>query len=169
TSGHISTGSDKCKLEPTSNGYFDGTVRYKSGMIIGEPAVSPPRCSISSAGALTTQTTIDAVGNITSQGNISSLGSISAGTTLSASGTISTSRNITASAGAITGKTLAITRTSGRPQTPTDQGCYIGQSSSGDTTIELVSGVGTTYQTYLDFTEPNVDYKGRIILHECNQ
>ncbi|MFM7982807.1 MAG: hypothetical protein ACKPKO_26135, partial [Candidatus Fonsibacter sp.] len=29
--------------------------------------------------------------------------------------------------------------------------------------IELVSGVGTTYQTYIDFTEPNVDFIGRII------
>ncbi|MFM7827462.1 MAG: hypothetical protein ACKO82_07620, partial [Acidimicrobiaceae bacterium] len=105
----------------------------------------------------------DAVGNITSQGNISSVGSISSGTTLSASGTISTSGNITASAGTITGRNLAITGTSGRPQTPTAQGCYIGQSSVGYTAIELVSAVGTTFQTYIDFTEPNVDFKGRII------
>ncbi|MFM7989040.1 MAG: hypothetical protein ACKPKO_57980, partial [Candidatus Fonsibacter sp.] len=46
---------------------------------------------------------------------------------------------------------------------PTAQGCYIGQSSSGYTAIELVSGVGTTYQTYIDITEPNVDFKGRTI------
>ncbi|MFM7984473.1 MAG: hypothetical protein ACKPKO_34625, partial [Candidatus Fonsibacter sp.] len=88
---------------------------------------------------------------------------ISAGTTLSAGGTISTSGNITASAGTITGKTLAITGTSGRPQIPTAQGCYIGSTSVGYTAIELVSGVGTTYQTYIDFTEPNVDFRGRII------
>ncbi|MFM7988474.1 MAG: hypothetical protein ACKPKO_55095, partial [Candidatus Fonsibacter sp.] len=57
----------------------------------------------------------------------------------------------------------AITGTSGRPQTPTAQGCYIGQASSGYTAIELVSGVGTTFQTYINFTEPHVDFKGRII------
>ena len=103
------------------------------------------------SGAITTQSSINAGGNIASDGNISSLGSISAGTTLSAGGTISTSGNITASAGTITGKTLAITGTSGRPQIPTAQGCYIGQASSGYTAIELVSGVGTTYQTYIFF------------------
>ncbi|MFM7987641.1 MAG: hypothetical protein ACKPKO_50840, partial [Candidatus Fonsibacter sp.] len=41
----------------------------------------------------------------------------------------------------------------------------IGQASSGYTAIELVSGVGTTYQTYIYIyiTEPNVDFRGRII------
>ncbi|MFM7986452.1 MAG: hypothetical protein ACKPKO_44785, partial [Candidatus Fonsibacter sp.] len=61
------------------------------------------------------------------------------------------------------GKALAITGTSGRPQIPTAQGCYIGQASSGYTAIELVYGVGTTYQTYIDFTEPNVGCRGRVI------
>ncbi|MFM7980932.1 MAG: hypothetical protein ACKPKO_16595 [Candidatus Fonsibacter sp.] len=102
-------------------------------------------------------------GNITSQGNISSVGSISAGTNLSASGNITATIGITSSTGTITGKTLAITRTSGRPQIPTAQGCYIGQASSGYTAIELVSGVGTSYQTYINFTEPNLDFRGRII------
>ncbi|MFM7981648.1 MAG: hypothetical protein ACKPKO_20255, partial [Candidatus Fonsibacter sp.] len=87
------------------------------------------RCSISSTGAITSQTTIDVVGHITSQGHISSVGSISVGTTLSAGGTISTVGNITASAGTITGRNLAIAGTSGTHQTPTAQGCYIGQSS----------------------------------------
>ncbi|MFM7982042.1 MAG: hypothetical protein ACKPKO_22255 [Candidatus Fonsibacter sp.] len=65
---------------------------------------------------------------------------------------------------------LAIAGTSGRPQIPTAQGCYIGQASSGYTAIELVFGVGTSYQTYIDFTEPTVCFKGRIIcLHEWNQ
>ncbi|MFM7990458.1 MAG: hypothetical protein ACKPKO_65185, partial [Candidatus Fonsibacter sp.] len=68
----------------------------------------------------------------------------------------------------ITGRNLAITGISGRPQIPTAQGCYIGQASSGHTVIELVSGVGTTYQTYIDFTEPNVCVRGRF-LHEWNQ
>ncbi|MFM7983480.1 MAG: hypothetical protein ACKPKO_29560, partial [Candidatus Fonsibacter sp.] len=104
-----------------------------------------------------------AVGHITAQGNISSVGSINAGTTLSASGTISTIGNIIASAKTITGRSLAITGTSGRPQPPTAQGCSKGQASSGFTAIELVSGVGTTYQTYIDFTEPNVYFRGRII------
>ncbi|MFM7980801.1 MAG: hypothetical protein ACKPKO_15925, partial [Candidatus Fonsibacter sp.] len=87
----------------------------------------------------------------------------SVGTTLSAGGTISSGGKITASAGTINRMTLAVTGTTGIPQIPTAQGCYIGQSSSGYTAIELVSGVGTTYQTYIDFTEPTVDYKGRII------
>ncbi|MFM7982849.1 MAG: hypothetical protein ACKPKO_26355 [Candidatus Fonsibacter sp.] len=59
----------------------------------------------------------------------------------------------------ITGRSLAITGTSGSLQTPTSQGCYIGQASSGYTAIELVSGVGTSYQSYIDFTEPNVYVK----------
>ncbi|MFM7987875.1 MAG: hypothetical protein ACKPKO_52040, partial [Candidatus Fonsibacter sp.] len=100
-------------ISTTGTGNFDGTVRCKSGLNIGDPAVSPPRCSISSSGAITTQTTIDAVGNITSSGNMSSVGSISVGTTLSAGGTISTVGNKTASAGTITGRSLAITGTSG--------------------------------------------------------
>ncbi|MFM7988179.1 MAG: hypothetical protein ACKPKO_53590, partial [Candidatus Fonsibacter sp.] len=70
---------------------------------------------------------------------------------------------ITTSNGTITGRSLAITGTVGRPQIPTAQGCYIGQASTGYTAIELVSGVGTTYQTYIDFTELNVDFRGRII------
>ena len=111
----------------------------------------------------TSQTTIDVEGNTTAQGNISSVGSISAGTTLSAGGTASTVGNITASAGTITGRTLAITGTSGIHQITTAQCCYIGQASSGYTAIELVSGVGTTYQTYIDVTEPNVGFRRRII------
>ncbi|MFM7989696.1 MAG: hypothetical protein ACKPKO_61325, partial [Candidatus Fonsibacter sp.] len=116
-----------------------------------------------STGAITYQTAIVVVGHITSQGDISSVGSISVGTTLSAGGTISTVGNITASAGTITGRSLAVTGTTGRLQIPTAQGCYIGQASSGYTAIELVSGVGTTYQTYVDVTEPNVYFRGRII------
>ncbi|MFM7978605.1 MAG: hypothetical protein ACKPKO_04755, partial [Candidatus Fonsibacter sp.] len=96
--GNLTAGS----ISTTGTGNFDGTVRCKSGLNIGDPAVSPPRCSITSIGALTTQTTIDAVGNITSQGNISSICSISIGTTLSAVGIISTMGNIIASAGTIT-------------------------------------------------------------------
>ncbi|MFM7983349.1 MAG: hypothetical protein ACKPKO_28905, partial [Candidatus Fonsibacter sp.] len=118
TIGNIYTGSDTCKLEPTGNGYFDGTVMCNSGLIIGDPAVSPPICSILSSSAITTQSTINAGGNIATDGNMSSVGSISVGTTLSAGGTISTVGNIAASARTITGKTLAITvaitRTSGR-------------------------------------------------------
>ena len=71
TNGNIIEGSysgptgwtDKCKFEPTGDGYFDGTVRCKSGLSIGDSAVSPARCSKSSTGAITSQTTIDAVGN----------------------------------------------------------------------------------------------------------
>ncbi|MFM7988194.1 MAG: tail fiber domain-containing protein, partial [Candidatus Fonsibacter sp.] len=47
-------------------------------------------------------------------------------------------------------------------KTPTSQCGYIGQASSGYSAIELVSGVGTTYQTYIHFTEPNVEFRGRI-------
>ncbi|MFM7980549.1 MAG: hypothetical protein ACKPKO_14650, partial [Candidatus Fonsibacter sp.] len=58
TDGNIIVGSfsgptgwtDKCKFEPSGNGYFAGAVRCKSGLIIGDPAVSPPRCSILSSG-----------------------------------------------------------------------------------------------------------------------
>ncbi|MFM7988221.1 MAG: hypothetical protein ACKPKO_53800, partial [Candidatus Fonsibacter sp.] len=94
TSGNISTGSDKCKFEPTGNGYFDGTVRCKGGLNVGDPAISPAKCTILGLrGAITTQSSINAGGNIATDGNISYLGSISAGTTLSAGGTISTSGN----------------------------------------------------------------------------
>ncbi|MFM7982610.1 MAG: hypothetical protein ACKPKO_25135, partial [Candidatus Fonsibacter sp.] len=127
--------TDKCKFEPTSDGYFDGTVRCNRGMFIGDPAVSPSRCSILSSDAIISQSTIHVVGTIATDGNISSVGSISVGATLSAGGTISTVGNITASAGTITGKTLAITGTSGRPQIPTAQGCYIGATSVGYTAI----------------------------------
>ena len=72
TNGNIIVGSysgptgwtDKCKFEPTGNGYFDGTVRCKSGLAIGDPAVSLARCSILSSGAIIAQRTIDVVGNI---------------------------------------------------------------------------------------------------------
>ncbi|MFM7986844.1 MAG: hypothetical protein ACKPKO_46775, partial [Candidatus Fonsibacter sp.] len=84
TSGDISTGSDKCKFEPTGNGYFDGTVRCKGGLNVGDPTISPAKCTILGlSGAITTQSSINAGGNIASDGNISFLGSISAGTTLS--------------------------------------------------------------------------------------
>ncbi|MFM7990604.1 MAG: hypothetical protein ACKPKO_65915, partial [Candidatus Fonsibacter sp.] len=46
---------------------------------------------------------------------------------------------------------------------PTAQGCYTGQAPSGYTEIALVSCVGTTYQTYIDFTQLHVDFRGRII------
>ncbi|MFM7982788.1 MAG: hypothetical protein ACKPKO_26040, partial [Candidatus Fonsibacter sp.] len=76
---------------------------------------------------------------------------------------ITAAGSITSSTGTLTGRSLVTTGTIGRPQIPTAQGCYISQASSGYTAIELVSGVGTTYQTYIDFTEPNIDFRGRII------
>ena len=48
-------------------GNFDGYVRCKSGFTLGDPAVPPSRCSISSTGTITSQTTIDVVGHTTSQ------------------------------------------------------------------------------------------------------
>ncbi|MFM7981963.1 MAG: hypothetical protein ACKPKO_21855, partial [Candidatus Fonsibacter sp.] len=61
TSGNISYGS----ISTTGTGNFDGYVRCKSGLNIGDPAVSPSRCSISSTGAITSQATVYVVGNIT--------------------------------------------------------------------------------------------------------
>ncbi|MFM7989830.1 MAG: hypothetical protein ACKPKO_62000, partial [Candidatus Fonsibacter sp.] len=46
---------------------------------------------------------------------------------------------------------LTVTGTSGRPQTPTAQGCYIGQASLGYTAIELVSGVGASFSDIYRF------------------
>ncbi len=43
--------TDKCKFDPTGNGYFDGTVRCKDGLNVGDLATSPPNCTISSSGA----------------------------------------------------------------------------------------------------------------------
>ncbi|MFM7981123.1 MAG: hypothetical protein ACKPKO_17575, partial [Candidatus Fonsibacter sp.] len=87
-------------------------------------------------------------GTISGQ-SVSTTGSISAGTTLSVGSSITATGSITSSTGTMTGRSLAITGANGIPHTPTTQGCYIGQASSGCTAIELVSGVGTTYQTYI--------------------
>ncbi len=53
TSGNMSAGSSST----TGTGNFDGYVRCKSGLNIGDPAESPTRCSISSTGDITSQTT----------------------------------------------------------------------------------------------------------------
>ncbi|MFM7981348.1 MAG: hypothetical protein ACKPKO_18730, partial [Candidatus Fonsibacter sp.] len=97
-----------------------------------DPAISPAKCTILGlSGAITTQSTINAGGNIATDGNISSLGSISAGTSLSAGGTISTPGHIIAT-GNITGNVgsfnwLKCTASSGRPITPTTYGAYLGK------------------------------------------
>ncbi|MFM7980120.1 MAG: hypothetical protein ACKPKO_12470, partial [Candidatus Fonsibacter sp.] len=65
TSGNISTGSDTCKFEPTGNGYFDVTVRCKGGLHVGDPATSLSKCTmLGLSGAITTQSSINAGGNI---------------------------------------------------------------------------------------------------------
>ncbi|MFM7987738.1 MAG: hypothetical protein ACKPKO_51345, partial [Candidatus Fonsibacter sp.] len=72
-SGNISTGSDKCKFEPTGNGFFDGTVRCKGGLNVGDFAISLAKCTILGlSGAITTQSSINVGGNIATDGNVSS-------------------------------------------------------------------------------------------------
>ncbi|MFM7986323.1 MAG: hypothetical protein ACKPKO_44125, partial [Candidatus Fonsibacter sp.] len=51
TSGNMSAGS----ISTTGTGNFDGTVRCKSGMNVGDPSVSHARCSILSSGDITTE------------------------------------------------------------------------------------------------------------------
>ncbi|MFM7988124.1 MAG: hypothetical protein ACKPKO_53310 [Candidatus Fonsibacter sp.] len=64
-------------------------------------------------------------------------------------------------------QSLSITGTTGRPQTPTVQGCYIGQATTGYTAIELCSN--PIYQSFIDFTVPNSDYKGRLLYNYPNR
>jgi len=62
--------------------------------------------------------------------------------------------------------TLSITGTTLRPSIPTSIGCYIGQAADNDTAIELCSL--SANKSYIDFTQPNTDFKGRIIYNNTD-
>ena len=93
--------AETASISQKGNGYFDGTVRCKSGLNVDDPAILPIICAILLSGAIVSQSTITAIGNISANGDISSVGSISVGTAFGAGGTISAVGNITASAGTI--------------------------------------------------------------------
>ena len=157
--------AETASISQKGNGYFDGTVRCKSGLNVDDPAILPIICAILSSGAIVSQSTISAIGIISANGDISSVGSISAGTAFGAGGTISTVGNITASAGTISGKNgpfqnLVLTRGTAKPSIPTSAGVYLGVDSSN--TAAGIEICASTLQ-YIDFTAPGIDFKGRII------
>ena len=108
-------------------------------------------------GTITTNGSIIATGNIfTTNGNISATtGSIS-GRDISSSTTITATGNITGSIG--TFKYIACTGTSGRPITPSGYGAYLGCDGTNYCALELSCDL----MSYIDFTSPGVDYKGRF-------
>jgi hypothetical protein len=61
---------------------------------------------------------------------------------------------------------MAVTGTTGRPTTPTVQGCFIGGQSGGHTAIELTASAGALL--YIEFNQPNADFKGRFMYNNTN-
>jgi hypothetical protein len=51
--------------------------------------------------------------------------------------------------------------------TPTVSGIYLGQTLSSDFSIEICANSGTA-ASYIDFTQPTFDYKGRILYNHSN-
>jgi len=113
-------------------------------------------------------------GLISSTGIISSSNNIttSNGNITTTTGNITTTNgNIQSIQGSVSGvygsfNTLSITGTTLRPSIPTSIGCYIGQAADNDTAIELCSL--SANKSYIDFTQPNTDFKGRIIYNNTD-
>jgi hypothetical protein len=152
---------NECKFY--TNFYLDYVMTCRDGIVIGtEGGYSVPPSS-----AYYEYMRIDNQGNITTTGYIVATGSITGGSLQTLNGNISSfSGNIETVQGAVVGKagsfqSLAITGTSLRPEAPTTQGCYIGQATNGYTAIEICSD--PLYQSRIDFTVPNSNYKGRLL------
>ena len=152
---------NECKFY--TNFYLDYVMTCRDGIVIGtEGGYSSPPSS-----AYYEYMRIDNQGNITTTGYIVATGSITGGTLQTLNGNISSfSGNIETVQGAVVGKagsfqSLAITGTSLRPESPTTQGCYIGQATNGYTAIEICSN--PSFQSHIDFTVPNSNFKGRLL------